>query len=434
MGKFQELYNEKLKSADEIAKFIESGYVCSTPTCLAQPQAIVKAIGDRARNGEIHSVSHHSLIALPGDFLDADLAGKYTHVSWFTGGAARKGVKAGYIDYMPCHYSYVPGLWEENMPRLDAIYMVASPMDKHGYFSLGPTASETTALIDKADKIFLEVNENLPRVNGTNFIHISKVTALCENNYPIPELPSSPMTDNDIKMGQLIAELIPNGATIQLGIGGIPNAVGSSLMDKKDLGIHTEMFTDSMVDLINAGVVTNDVKKLHRGKTIAAFAWGTKKMYDYMDNNLALEMHPVDYVNNPYIIGQMDNFISVNSCIEIDFLGQACAESLGYMNFSGSGGQLDFVRGCAVSKGGKSFIAINSTAKNGTISKIKPTLTPGSAVTTGKNDIDYVVTEFGVVQLRGKTAGQRAKALISIAHPNFREELTFEAKKMNLMI
>ena len=430
------MYQDKLTSPAEIAKYIESGYVCASPSALCEPRAIVKAIGDRARAGELTGVTHHSIISQENDdFLSEELAGKYSYVSWFTSGAkAKEGIKKGYIDYMPCHYSEVPLLWREDMPKLDALYMVCSPMDKHGYLSLGVTCSEALAMIDKAKYIFVEVNPKWTRTHGVNFIHISKITKLCENEFDVPELASAPITPDDEKIGQMIADLVPNGATIQLGIGGIPNAVGAALMDKKDLGIHTEMFTDSMVDLIEAGVVTNDKKALHRGKSIAAFAWGSKKMYDFMDDNPALEMLPVDYINNPYTVGQMDNFISVNSCIEIDFLGQACAESIGYRNFSGSGGQLDFVRGCILSKGGKSFIAIKSTAKKGEISKIKPMLTPGSAVTTGKNDIDYVVTEFGVARLRGKTASQRAKALIEIAHPKFREELLSEAKKMNLLV
>lgn len=435
MNKFEKIYGEKLKTAEEIANYIESGFICASPTCLSQPQKIVDAVAERARKGEITDVLHHSLIAQEGaEFASEELKGKYSHVTWFTSGAVRKSVQSGISDFMPCHYSDVPKLYRDHLDRLDVFYTTASPMDSHGYFTLGLTASEVDAQLSRAKYVFLEINENMPRVFGTHILHISQVTALCESNYEIPELKSAPLSENDIKMGEMIAERIPNGATVQFGIGGIPNAVGKCLLDKKDLGIHTEMFVDSMVDLIETGAVTNSKKALNKGKTISAFCWGTKKMYDFLNDNVSVELHPVDYVNNPYTIGQFQDFISVNSCVEIDFLGQVCAESLGYKNFSGTGGQLDFVRGCGLSKGGKSFIAINSTAKGGTISKIKPTLTPGSAVTTGKNDVDYIVTEFGVVQLKGKTAGQRAKALISIAHPSFREELTAEAKKMNLLI
>ena len=232
----------------------------------------------------------------------------------------------------------------------------------------------------------------------------------------------------------MIADEVPNGATLQLGIGGVPNAVGVLLRDKKDLGLHTEMFTDSMVDLLECGAVTNMKKPINVGKTIATLAWGTKKMYEYMDDNPAFEMHPVDYTNNPYVIGQHDNFISVNACVEIDLFGQVCAESLGTLHYSGSGVQVDFVRGANLSKGGKGFIAMTSTAKNGTVSKVKPVLTPGSIVTTSKNEVDFLVTENNIVRLKGRTASERAKMIISLAAPEFRDELLFEAKKMNLIV
>ena len=335
---------------------------------------------------------------------------------------------------MPAHYSEIPKIWREYIPRLDVFYATVSPMDKHGFFSFGLVAAESLAQLERAKYVFLEVNDQVPRVMGTHVVHISQVTALCENSYPMPTLPEMPLSENSKKMGTMIAEMIPNGATIQFGIGEVPNAVGKLLLEKKDLGIHTEMFTDSMVDLIEAGAVTNMKKNIDIGKTVAAFCWGSQRMYDFIDDNRSIELHGVDYVNSPYIIGKLDNFVSINAGLEIDLLGQVCSESIGYKNYSGTGGQLDFVRGCSISKGGKSFIAMNSTAKNGTLSKIKPILTPGAAVTTTKNDIDNVVTEYGIARLKGKTAGQRAKALIDIAHPKFREELLFEARKMNLMV
>ena len=320
------------------------------------------------------------------------------------------------------------------MPRLDVFYAEVSPMDKHGYFTCGMSAAEVSAMKEKAGIILLEVNEKMPRVMGNNLIHISEVAAVCEVSIDLLTLPNAPLTDMDKKIGQMIADEVPNGATIQLGIGGIPNAVGVLLQDKKDLGIHTEMFTDSMVDLIECGAVTNMKKPIHVGKSIATLAWGTEKMYEYMDDNPAFELHPVDYTNNPYVIAQHDNFISVNACVEIDLFGQVCAESLGTTHYSGSGGQVDFVRGANMSKGGKGFIAMTSTAKNGTISKIKPILTPGSIVTTSKNEVDFLVTENNIVRLKGRTASERAKMIISLAAPEFREELTFEAKKMNLIV
>lgn len=435
MNKFQEMYQAKLGTAEEVANHVKSGFDCACPTGLPLPRSIVKAVGNRAKKGEISGVKHHQLLCcVDAEFLDTSLCGKYDYVSWFTSGVARKQIQQGFYDYLPNNYSTVPKYWKEFMPKLDVFYVEVSPMDEHGYFSCGVTAAEVPAMLEKAHTILLEVNDQVPRVMGSHMIHISEVTALCESSIPLIELPKGDLTDLDVKIGKMIADMVPNGATLQLGIGGIPNAVGVCLKEKEDLGIHSEMFTDSMVDLIDCGAVTNKRKKINTGKTVATFAFGTKKMYDYMNDNSAFELHPVDYVNDPYVISQHDNFVSVNSCIEIDLFGQVCSESIGTKHFSGSGGQIDFVRGANMSKGGKGFIAMYSSAKKGTVSKIKPTLTPGSIVTTGKNEVDYVATEYGVVQLRGRTAGERAKLLISIADPKFREELTFEARKMNLMV
>lgn len=432
--KFDEVYRNKLCTPEIIAKKIVSGFECVAPSCMGQPTAIPAAIAKRALSGELAGVRHHSIIALdPAPFVDPKLAEKYSYVSWFTQAAARKSVQQGYSDFMPCHYSEEVALWDIR-GNPDVFYATVSPMDRHGYFSFGLVASEAVELARKAKYVFLEVNKYMPRVHGSNIIHISEVTALCEYDSPISTVPIPSVSENDLVIGRIIAEMIPDGATIQFGIGGVPSAVGMCLSQKKDLGIHTELFTESMIDLIEQGIVTNRCKKLNNGKTVAAFAWGTQRMYDFLNDNISIEMAPVSYVNNPYVIGQLDNFISINSCLEVDLLGQVCAESIGSKHFSGSGGQADFVRGCNLSKGGKSFIAMSSTAKQDSMSKIKPILTPGAAVTTGKNDVDYIVTEYGAAHLRGKTAGERAKALISIAHPKFREELLFEAKKMNLII
>lgn len=435
MNKFQEMYLAKRKTPEEVAMYVKSGDICACPTGLEEPTAICDAIGERARRGELTGVTHHAVLSVKGGaFLDPALRGKYDYVSWFTGGAGRKGIQQGYYTYVPNNYSTVPSYWRELQPRLDVFYAEVSPMDKHGYFSCGMSGAEVPAMKSKASIILLDVNDKMPRVMGNNFIHISQVTALCESSRELLTLEAAPLTDMDKKIGQMIADEVPDGATIQLGIGGIPNAVGVLLQDKHDLGIHTEMFTDSMVDLINCGAVTNMKKPVNVGKTIATLAWGTKKMYDYMDDNPAFEMHPVDYTNDPYVIGMHDNFISVNACVEIDLFGQVCAESLGTLHYSGSGGQVDYVRGANLSKGGKGFIAMTSTAKNGTISKIKPVLTPGSIVTTPKNEVDFLVTENNIVRLKGQTASERAKMIISLAAPEFREELEFEAKKMNLII
>ena len=385
--------------------------------------------------GELTGVVHHATLSVKGGpFMKPELKGKYEYVSWFTGGPGRKGIQEGIHTYIPCNYSTIPGYWTEIQPRLDVFYAEVSPMDKHGYFSCPMAGAEVVAMRNKASIILLDVNDQMPRVMGDCLIHISQVTALCESSRPLLVLNNPPLSEDDKKIGQMIADEVVDGATLQLGIGGIPNAVGVLLKDKKDLGLHTEMFTDSMVDLLECGAVTNMKKPIHVGKTVATLAWGSKKMYDFMDDNPAFEMYPVSYINNPNVIAQHDNFVSVNSCIEVDLFGQVCSESIGTKHYSGSGGQLDFVRGANLSKGGKGFIAMMSTTKGGTISKIKPVLTPGSIVTTPRNEVDFLVTENGIVRLKGQTASQRAKLIISLAAPQFREELEFEEKKMNLII
>lgn len=435
MNKFQEMYKEKCKTPAEVAMYVKSGDVCACPTGLEEPAAICEAVADRAMKGELTGVVHHATLSVKGgSFMKPELKGKYEYISWFTGGPGRKGIQEGLHTYIPNNYSTIPGYWTNVQPRLDVFYAEVSPMDKHGYFSCAMAGAEVVAMRDKAAIILLEVNDQMPRVMGDCLIHISQVTALCESSHPLLVLNNAPLSEDDRKIGQMIADEVCDGATLQLGIGGIPNAVGVLLKDKKDLGLHTEMFTDSMVDLLECGAVTNMKKPIHVGKTVATLAWGTQKMYDYMDDNPAFEMYPVSYINNPAVIAQHDNFVSVNSCVEIDLFGQVCSESIGPKHYSGSGGQLDFVRGANMSKGGKGFIAMLSTTKGGTISKIKPILTPGSIVTTPRNEVDFLVTENGIVRLKGQTASERAKMIISLAAPQFREELEFEAKKMNLII
>lgn len=435
MNKFQEMYQAKRKSPEEVAMYVKSGDVCACPTGLEEPTAICEAVAARAMRGELTGVVHHATLSVKGGpFMKPELKGKYDYVSWFTGGPGRKGIQEGIHTYIPNNYSTIPGLWRDVQPRLDVFYAEVSPMDKHGYFSCPMAGAEVVAMREKASIILLDVNDQMPRVMGDCLIHISQVTALCESSRPLLVLNNPPLSDDDKKISQMIADEVCDGATLQLGIGGIPNAVGVLLKDKKDLGLHTEMFTDSMVDLLECGAVTNMKKPIHVGKTVATLAWGSKKMYDFMDDNPAFEMYPVSYINNPAVIAQHDNFVSVNSCVEVDLFGQVCSESIGTKHYSGSGGQLDFVRGANMSKGGKGFIAMLSTTKGGTISKIKPILTPGSIVTTPRNEVDFLVTENGIVRLKGQTASQRAKMIISLAAPQFREELEYEAKKMNLII
>lgn len=432
--KWINLYNQKLRQAAEIASQIQPNSVCVSPVMCGEPREILQGISDRASRTDAFRIEHHSLLAFHNhDLLKPELQSSIKYVSWFTSGYSRKAVQEGRADYMPTYYKDVPKLWDQFMD-VDVFYALVSPMDQHGHFSFGLSCSETLVAKNKAKRIFLEVNPNMPRTHGQNFIHISEVDALCESAYPIRELAEPPMGELDKIIGAYVADQIPNGSTIQLGIGGIPNAVGRALKDKRDLGIHSEMFVEAFVDLIESGAVTNRLKDINKGKSVTTFAAGSKRLYDFLHDNPSIEFRPVDYVNDPAVIASHRKMMSINSCVEVDLLGQVCSESMGRAHYSGTGGQVDFVRGATHSQDGRSFIAMQSTAKRGAVTKIKSVLTHGSVVTTSKNDVDTIVTEHGIARLRGKTAGQRAKALIEIAHPDFRDELRFEAKKMNLMI
>lgn len=428
------LYQEKRMTPEEIAAQLQPGWSCCTDIAAAIPTGILESLAACAESGDRGGCTLHTMLDLtPLACLGPEAAQTITPVSWFSGGGLRNAVNEGRGDIMPCYYRDMPGLFRDYV-EVDAFLAAVSPMDKHGWFSTGATGSNSLDLIRKAKRIYLEVNPRMPRALSAPAIHISQVTALCENDIPLPVLPSAEIDDISRTIGGLIAEEVPDGATLQLGIGAVPEAVGLALKDKHDLGIHTELFTDSMVELIERGAVTNDKKPLNRGKTVATLAFGSQRIYEFIDDNPAFLMLPVDYVNNPAVIARHPNFISVNAALEVDFFGQVCAESMGTRHISGSGGQADYVRGAVQSKGGKSFIAFPSTAKGGSVSRITPTLTPGAIVTTSKNDVDYIVTEYGVAKLRGRTLSQRTRALIGIAHPKFRDELTHQAKKQNILI
>lgn len=435
MTDYQKMYQEKLTTPEQLAQQVKSGWLLGMDTATSQTPAIMTAIAERIRNSDITGVKVQALLdAYPFEFYtDPTLAGKMTGYSWFSSSAARKAVNAGYADIIPAYYRDFPTRIRTEYDY-DAVCVEVAPMDRHGYFSLALNGSYIDAMLDKTKRIFLEVNDRQPRGLCGSLIHISQVDAIVEYNHDLPVLPPVQLDEVSKTIGGLIAERIPDGACLQLGIGAIPDATGMALKSKHDLGIHTEMFTDSMVELIECGAVNNSKKQIHRGKTVTTFAFGSQRIYDYIDDNPAVEILPVDYVNDPDVICQNDNMISINAAVEVDLFGQVCAESVGTKHMSGSGGQIDYVRGACQSRGGKSFIAFTSTAKGGTISKIKPILTPGAVVTTSKNDVDYIVTEYGVAHLRGRSLGERARQLIAIAHPDFRDELTFEAKKRGIMI
>lgn len=435
MADHNAMYREKLKTPEQVAQQVESGWVFGMDAAPTQTEAIMKAVAERIRATDIRDVKVHTMLdAYPFDFYaDNSLFGKMSGVSWFSSGGARKAVNGGYADLVPGYYRDFPGVIRR-MYDYDAYCVAVSPMDSHGYFSLATTSSYSEAMIAKAKRIFVEVNEKQPRCLCGTQLHVSQVDAIVENTHDMPVLPPVVIDETSRIIGGLIAEQIPDGACIQLGIGAIPDATGMALKTKHDLGIHTEMFTDSMVELLECGAVNNSKKQIHRGKTVTTFAYGSQRIYDYIDDNPAFEILPVDYVNDPNVICQNDNMISINAALEVDLFGQVCAESVGTKHMSGSGGQVDYVRGACQSKGGKSFIAFASTAKGGTISKIKNTLAPGAIVTTSKNDVDYIVTEYGIAHLRGETLSSRARQLIAIAHPDFRDELTFEAKKRGMLV
>lgn len=425
---YEKEYLQKLRTPEEAASIVNSGDYLCFPICAGEPTLFVKALA--ARKHELEGVVVNQQHHLCPDYLTEDSIPHIKVNSWFTSHVSRKAVQNGWADFVPNYFHEVPKLLRECWP-IDVAGTVVSPMDEHGYFTCSLSVAYTMEAIKKAKRVVVQVNPNAPRTYGNCHIHISEIDCIIECDDPIVELKIPPVSQVEESIGAYIAELIENGSTLQLGIGGIPNAVCKALLNKKDLGIHTEMFTDGMVDLMLSGAVNNSKKTILPGKTLGTFALGTTRLYEFMNDNPIIEMHPVDFTNDPYNIGKNDNVVAINATIEVDLLGQCCSESLGHVQWSGTGGQADFVRGANISRGGKSFITTASTAKNGTVSSIVPTLKPGASVTTNKNDVDHVVTEFGVAKLRGQTARQRALNLINIAHPDFREELMAEARRMN---
>ncbi|MBQ8216663.1 MAG: 4-hydroxybutyrate--acetyl-CoA CoA transferase [Oscillospiraceae bacterium] len=435
MTDYISIYNSKLMSARQVAECVENGWVIGTDAGAAQPVSLFTALAERAYNDGLSGVKVHIMLDVyPFEFYaDSQLNGKINGISWFSSGGARKAVNGGWATFVPNYYRDIPRHLAAGYD-FDAVFLEVSPMDKHGYFSLATVASISDVMISKSKRVYVVVNDKQPRAVCGSMLHVSQVDGISEHSHELPVLPAAALDDVSVAIGNIIAEQIPDGACIQLGIGAIPDATGMALKNKKDLGIHTEMFTDSMVELIECGAVNNSRKQIHRGQSITTFAYGSKRIYDYIDDNPGIALMPVDYVNDPNVICKNDNMISINAAIEVDLFGQVCAESVGTKHMSGTGGQVDYVRGACQSRGGKSFIAFASTAKNGTISKISPILTPGAVCTTSKNDVDHIVTEYGIAKLRGRPMDERVKALIAIAHPNFRDELTFEAKKRGLIV
>ena len=438
---FSEEYRQKLVSADEAVKVIKSGDWVDYGWCNGTVDVLDQALAKRT--DELKNVNLRGGILLkPLAVFDREDAGEhFTWNSWHMGGYERKLINRGCSYYAPIRYSELPRYYRElDCPDDVAMFQVA-PMDKHGYFNFGPSASHLGAMCETAKYIIVEVNENMPRcLGGTeNGVHISQVNAIVEGeNPPIGELGGGgAATEVDKTVARLIVDQIPNGACLQLGIGGMPNAVGSLIAesDLKDLGVHTEMYVDAFVDIAKAGKITGAHKNIDRYRQVYGFGAGTKKMYDYLDENPELMSAPVSYTNDIRSIAALDNFISINNCVDIDLFGQVSSESSGIKHISGAGGQLDFVLGAYLSNGGKSFICCSSTFtdKQGVMhSRIRPTLAEGSIVTDTRANTHYVVTEYGMVNVKGLSSWQKAEALISIAHPDFRDDLIKEAEKMHI--
>lgn len=425
-------WQQRRVSAEEAAGRIKSGQrVFLTGNC-STPQRFLQALRDRYT--ELQAVEIVQLLDLgAGDYITAEMAQHIRINSLFISGKVRPLVNAGVADFTPVFLSEIPSLFRSGRLVLDVAVIHVSPPDEHGYCSFGVEVGVTKSAAESAGLVIAEVNPQMPRTLGDSFIHVSQIDAFVEVDYPLPEVrpeAASPVQD---KIAMHIAELIPDAATLQTGIGGIPDAVLRRLTGHKNLGIHTELFSDGVMEMIEAGVITNAAKKLHAGKVVAGFVLGTRALYDYIDDNPVVELHPTEYVNDPFIIAQNERMVSINSALEVDLTGQVCADSIGAKFYSGVGGQVDFVRGAARSKGGMSFIALPSTAKNDTISRIAPQIKPGSGVTTSRNDVRFIVTEYGVADLFGRSISERVQALVNIAHPAFREGLLAYAREQHYL-
>lgn len=422
---WKEIYKSRLVSAAEAVKHIKSGDRVVFGHCICEPPALVEALIDNKDAYKDVEIVH--MVAMgKGLYTQPGMEKHFRHNAIFVGGSTRQAVNDGRADYTPCFFSQVPRMFKEGYLPVDVLMTQVSPPDEHGYCSLGTSVDYTKPALECAKKVIVQVNDQMPRTMGDSFVHVSDIDFFVEESRPLVELVPPVITNTEKAIGENCAKLIEDGSTLQLGIGAIPDAVLLFLKDKKDLGIHSEMFSDGVVELVEAGVITNKKKSLHRGKMVVTFLMGTKRLYDFVNGNPSVEMYPVNYVNDPVVIMKNYKMVSINSCVQVDLMGQVASETIGYKQFSGVGGQVDFVRGASMAPGGKSIIAMLSTAADDKISRIVPLLDEGAAVTTSRNDVHYIVTEYGIADLRGKTLKDRAKALIAIAHPKFRDQLIAE--------
>ncbi len=436
MSDYADEYRRKLTTAeDAIGRFLKSGDVVIHGVTIAEPPALLGAIAARARAGEVRGVKIYSFNPqkhAAATYMQSDLYDAIEPYSWFLSKADRARAATGLDQFIPSYLHQVPKFIREYMV-VDLAVTTVSPMDKAGFFTFGTANDLTSTAARVAKKVVVEVNENMPRVFGDSLLHVSDVDAVVENHVPLMELPSPPPRSEDPAIGKAMADLIQDGAVLQLGIGGLPNAITPFLATRKDMGIHTELFGPGMVDLIRKGVINGRRKTLHRGKHVFAVSYGTRDTFEFMNDNPSLESYPSSYVMDPTVIARNDNMVAINSIIEVDLTGQCNAEEIGGWEYSGTGGQLDFVRAAYAANNGISIMAFYSTAKHGEVSRVVPRLHEGAAVTTPRMDTHYLATEYGIVNLKNKSVGQRALAIVSIAHPRFRDDLLREAEKMRLL-
>lgn len=425
-------YKKKLVSAEEAASVVKSGDRVYISGNAATPYTLMRALA--SRKDDLRDVELVHVLLLGEDPLSKpEMEGHFRHNSLFVGPADRKAINEGRADYVPIFLHQIPELFYSGQMPLDVAMLHLSLPDEHGFMSLGVEVLASKAAAEKAKIVIAQVNDKMPRVLGDSFFHVSRVHKIVEISEPLPQLERSPFSDVERKIGKYIADLIEDGSTLQLGIGGIPDAVLAALSNRRDLGIHTEMVSDGVMEAIEAGIITGAKKTFHPYKVVITFALGSTRLYEFIDNNPVFEAHPTDYVNHPFNVSRNDSMIAVNSAIEVDITGQVCSDSIGTFIYSGFGGQVDFIRGAAHSKGGKPIIALPSTAKDGEMSRIVPFLKKGAGVVTTRGDVRYVVTEYGVAYLHGKNLQERTRALINIAHPKFRPDLIREAKARNLL-
>ena len=425
-------YKKKLVTAEEAVSMIQSNERVYVSGNAATPYVLLKALAER--KDELEDVELVHVLLLGEDPLSKpEMEGHFRHNSLFVGSADRKAINEGRADYVPIFLHQIPNLFYTGQMPIDGAMLHLSPPDEHGFMSFGVEVLASKAAAETAKIVIAQVNEKMPRVLGDSFIHVSRVHKIVEISEELPQLEKKPFTEVERRIGHFIADLIPDGATLQLGIGGIPDAVLAALKGRRDLGIHTEMVSDGVMEAIEAGIITGAKKTFHPYKVILTFILGSQRLYDYADNNPVFEAHPTDYTNHPFNVSQNNNMVAINSAIEVDITGQVCSDSVGTYIYSGFGGQVDFIRGAAHSKGGKPIIALPSTAKDEEMSRIVSFLKKGAGVVTTRADVMYVVTEYGVAYLHGKNLQERTKSLINIAHPKFREELVKEAKCRNLL-